>query len=101
MRLFELCRVEDESGVSGTGTVAQGVEFDNGWCALTWLTAHTSVAFYTSIQEVEAIHGHNGKTLIRFLPLPEPGHDWRCCACGAVNEACRLGCWKCAGPRPA
>jgi len=64
MRLFELRRTEDESGVSGTGTVAQGVIFDNGWCALTWLTDHTSVAFYTSVDEVIAIHGHNGKTRV-------------------------------------
>jgi hypothetical protein len=49
------------------GTLAQGVIFDTGWCALTWLTPHTSVAFYTSIQEVEAIHGHGGKM----------GHDAR------------------------
>ena len=61
MKLFELRRSEDESGISGTGTVAQGVIFDNGWCALTWLTEHTSVAFYTSIKEVIAIHGHGGK----------------------------------------
>jgi hypothetical protein len=64
MRLFELRRIE---GVSGVGTVAQGVIFDNGWCALTWLTPHTSVAFYTSIEEVEAIHGHSGKTAVRVL----------------------------------
>jgi hypothetical protein len=62
MKLFELRRIEDESGISGTGTVAQGVVFDNGWCALTWLTKHTSVAFYTSVDEVVAIHGHGGKT---------------------------------------
>jgi hypothetical protein len=62
MKLFELRRTEDESGVSGTGTVAQGVIFDNGQCVLTWLTAHTSVAVYQSIKEVIAIHGHNGKT---------------------------------------
>lgn len=64
MRLFELRREEDESGVSGTGTVAQGVIFDTGWCALTWLTEHTSVAFYTSLDEVVAIHGHNGSTKV-------------------------------------
>ena len=62
MKLFELQRDVDESGVSGTGVVAQGVIFDNGWCALTWLTKHTSVAFYTDINEVIAIHGHGGKT---------------------------------------
>ncbi len=64
MKLFELRRDEDESGISGIGTVAQGVIFDNGWCAIAWLTEHTSVAFYTDIGEVVAIHGHSGKTRV-------------------------------------
>ena len=64
MKLFELRRTEDESGVSGTGTVAQGVIFDSGVCALTWLTEHTSVAIYESIEKVRLIHGHEGKTKV-------------------------------------
>jgi hypothetical protein len=68
MRAFHLQRIEDEGGVSGTGRVAEGVEFANGWCALVWLTKHTSCAFYQSISEVEAIHGHNGRTLVVFEP---------------------------------
>jgi hypothetical protein len=64
VKLFELRRVVDESGVSGTGLVAQGVIFDTGWCVLSWLTQHRSVAFYESIEEVIAIHGHGGKTRI-------------------------------------
>ena len=83
MRLFHFERREDESGVSGTGIVAQGVVFDNGWCALTWLTEHTSVAFYTSISEVEAIHGHNGKTRIVF-PCSCCGHD----EAGHIHDNC-------------
>lgn len=69
MRLFKLVRIEDVSGTSGTGVVAQGVIFDNDWCALTWLTPHTSVAFYPSIEEVEAIHGHGGKTSVVVGPI--------------------------------
>ena len=64
MRPFWLQRVEDESGVSGVGLVAEGVVLSNGWCALTWLTGNKSVAFYPSLEEVEAIHGHDGKTKI-------------------------------------
>lgn len=64
MKLFELHRDEDETGVSGTGVVAQGVIFDNGRCSLTWLTAHTSVATYDSIADVIAIHSHGGKTRV-------------------------------------
>lgn len=64
MKLFHLERLEDETGVSGSGTVAEGVEFSNGKCVLNWLTAWSSVAVYDSIEDVEAIHGHNGKTII-------------------------------------
>ena len=37
-RIFHLLRLADESGVSGTGRVAEGVIFSNGWVALVWLT---------------------------------------------------------------
>lgn len=67
MKEFHLQRNEDESGVSGTGRVAQGIIFDNGKVAMTWLKEQTtvnatSVAVYDSIDDVETIHGHNGKT---------------------------------------
>lgn len=64
MRKFYLSRVEDKSGVSGVGIVAEGVQFENGKCVLSWLTAHTSIAIYDNIEELEAIHGHNGKTVV-------------------------------------
>ncbi len=64
MKLFVLKRTEDESGVSGTGIVAEGVQFTNGKCALSWLSEHTSVALYYDIAMLEAIHGYDGKTVI-------------------------------------
>lgn len=64
MKPFWLERIEDESRISGVGLVAEGVVFTNGWCAMTWLTEYTSIAFYQSIKEVEAIHGHAGNTRI-------------------------------------
>lgn len=67
MRRFELHRDVDATGVSGVGRVAQGVAFDNGYVALTWLTLHTSVAFYPSMTTLEAIHGHHGQTRIVWL----------------------------------
>lgn len=66
-RLFQLVRHEDETGVSGTGVVAEGVQFTNGVCALTWLTEYTSTAIYNSLAELEHIHGHQGKTEIRYI----------------------------------
>ena len=64
MRPFWLQRVEDESGVSSVGLVAEELVISNGWCALTWLKGYKSVAFYPSLEEIEAIHSHDGKTNI-------------------------------------
>jgi len=68
MKIFYLRREEDESGVSGTGRVAQGFVFDNGKVAVTWLSEHPSVTIYDNIGEVHAIHGHAGKTAVEFEP---------------------------------
>lgn len=67
MRRFILHRDEDASGVSGVGVVAEGVEFSSGWVALTWLSALSCVAFYQNVKEVEAIHGHEGRTTIKWI----------------------------------
>lgn len=64
MRLFHLQRDEDVSGMSGTGVVAEGIEFTDGVVALHWLGDWpTSVVFYEQgIEAVEHLHGHNGRT---------------------------------------
>jgi hypothetical protein len=75
MRLFHLERNIDVTGISGTGAVAEGVEFSNGICALHWLTSVSSIAIYRNIEELEAIHGHQGSTKIiidRDLGQPSP-----------------------------
>ena len=66
MRLFYLCRKEDESGVSGTGIVAEGVEFTNGQCAMHWLTRFSSISIYPTMKELINIHGHDGKTVVKY-----------------------------------
>lgn len=67
MRKFVLERTEDVSGTSGTGVVAEGVVFTNGFAVLSWLTPLTSVAVYHSIDVLERIHGHEGRTKVRFV----------------------------------
>jgi hypothetical protein len=69
-RRFVLRRLEDASGVSGTGVVAEGVEFSNHWCALTWLTPYTSVAFYPDTYTLMLIHGHAGRTVLDWVDVP-------------------------------
>jgi hypothetical protein len=65
MRRFELHRDVDESGISGTGVVAEGVEFSDGTVVLKWIVgAHRSTVLWESLAAVHAIHGHGGKTKI-------------------------------------
>ncbi len=63
---FHLLRLDDESGVSGIGWVAEGAVFSNGWVVLVWPTGTPSLNFYECIEDVEAVHGHAGRTRIVF-----------------------------------
>jgi hypothetical protein len=64
---FVLYRQEDETGVSGTGLVAYGVEFPDGRCVMRWNTNTRSTAVYDDIGDLEQVHGHEGKTKIIWL----------------------------------
>lgn len=68
-RRSRLVREEDVSGTSGTGVVAYGVEFPepNGSAILGWNTDVNSVAVYDSVDELEDIHGHEGRTHVEFI----------------------------------
>lgn len=67
MRRFNLRRLEDETGISGTGVVTEGVRFSDGSVAMRWLSNLTSWAIYRDVEEVIAIHGHGGKTLLEWI----------------------------------
>jgi hypothetical protein len=67
LRRFELIRDVDETGISGTGKVAEGVIYSNGWCSMMWTTSTWSMVTYPDIDSVIAIHGHGGKTRIVYL----------------------------------
>jgi hypothetical protein len=64
IRTFKLHRTEDASGVSGTGVVAEGAIFTNTKVIISWLTIHKSMGFYDSLAEMEAVHGHDGRTKV-------------------------------------
>ena len=71
MRRFNLIRKEDQTGISGTGIVAEGTEYSNSSVSLTWLTPHWSGTWFISIHELKHIHSHNGKTKISWIDPPE------------------------------
>jgi hypothetical protein len=66
LRVFQLLRDEDPSGVSGVGRVAVGVVFPSGKVVLEWLGSHSTFGIYDNLRRVEHIHGHGGKTRIVF-----------------------------------
>lgn len=75
MQPFLLNRLEDVSGVSGTGIVAEGVVLHNGKCVLSWLTPNSSVAIYDSLEILIAIHCHDGKSNV-LLGYDSATKDW-------------------------
>lgn len=77
MRRFQLMRDEDETGISGTGAVALGVEWPDGKIAMRWATEHRITAIYNNRHDLIAIHGHGGKTRIVWLDPPLPTHRAR------------------------
>ena len=64
MRRFYLRRLEDETGISGTGLVTRGIQFSDGTVVMQWLTDTSSLCLYSSIEDVITIHGHGGKTVV-------------------------------------
>lgn len=75
LRRFRLERTEDVSGSSGTGTVAEGVEYGpGGKVALFWAPGAAgaqSVGLYDRIEDVVLIHGHDGRTAVVYHDLAE------------------------------
>jgi hypothetical protein len=76
LRNFVLVRHQDLTGVSGTGIVAEGVEFTNGKVCMVWLTRPAqSLVIHENIVEVEVVHGHNGATTIQWLDQEEKADE--------------------------
>jgi hypothetical protein len=82
-RLFTLQRDEDVTGVSGTGTVAHGVQWPDGTVAMRWLSNTASTVLWHSIADAIAVHGHDGRTRVVWAdqqqsdPAPESAASYR------------------------
>lgn len=71
MRSFEMERPFDETGVSGTGIVLEGVEFFNGKVVVCWKSNGnaSSIGIFNSFEDFCKIHvdSHpNNKTVINW-----------------------------------
>ncbi len=67
LRRFLIIRDEDVSGTSGTGVVAEGIEWSNGWVDVHWLSQLASKDFCENLSTWMKIHGHGGKTRVEWL----------------------------------
>jgi len=102
MRLFQLHRDEDSSGVSGTGVVAEGVEFTNRECVIHWLAKRSSMGMYATIDDVVAIHGHDDRTKVVWVeasapvqPVPDyvkPQSPCPTCGASPRGPSCPIKC---------
>jgi hypothetical protein len=67
-RRFELIRYEDKTGISGVGKIAEGVQFSSGKCVLAWTIKDIpSVTVYDTVEQMIKIHGHDGKTELKWM----------------------------------
>ena len=66
-RRFVFLRDEDETGVSGTGLVVEGVQYSDNHCDYRWMTEHQTSQSADNLDIIIAIHGHNGRTRIVFI----------------------------------
>ncbi len=68
--LFALDRTGDETGISGTGTVAYGTLYPNGKVTVAWHTTRAnSISIYDNMEDMLAVHvlAHKGMTKVSWL----------------------------------
>jgi hypothetical protein len=66
-RRWFLFRKRDETGMSGTGIVAWGIQWPGGMVAYKWSTSPSTIQIAQSPYDVQQIHGHDYDSEVRFL----------------------------------
>lgn len=123
---FTLVRDADVTGVSGTGIVADGVIWPDGTVSVRWRGERPSIVHWANLDDVKAVHGHNGATQIILTDAAarlseianahakevlangmtsgcciECGHAWPCPTyVWATNARDPLACWDPADDEP-
>ena len=86
MRVFQMIRDTDVTGLSGTGVVAEVIEFSDGSVAMRWLQdgvsesnrdrgVRATTVMHESLASVQALHGHNGMSHLRPMRVVEERGD--------------------------
>lgn len=77
-RPFVLVRATDVSGVSGTGIVANGIQWPDGQAAIHWTGSAypTTTPHPGGMESVTAVHGHGGATRVVWEPNAIPQAEY-------------------------
>ena len=76
IKAFYLDREEDVSGVSGTGRVAEGIEFSNGKVVVHWPSDSPSTNHYENMKQMLKVHGHGGKLkVVKLFEEDDPDSE--------------------------
>ncbi len=94
-RRFFLERIKDETGVSRTGRVLEGVLWQNGEVTVQWRPPMSTSGFYHSMQEFLTIHidCHPSCNVVRWIDR----EAWHCFDCGAGGMEGNF-CARCGSP---
>lgn len=69
VRRFYFKRTTDDSGISGTGRVAAGVQWPSGKVSVEWLSEVSSHEEHNNIEECIQVHSHGGHTVIEWVDV--------------------------------
>lgn len=70
MKLFVIKRIEDNTGLSGTGIVADGVEFDDGQVVLKWRGEISTIVIHKNLENVKKLScSHSKSEIVFMIPL--------------------------------
>lgn len=82
-RRFHLQRAIDITGASGTGRVADGIQWPDGTVSIRWRGERPSVVFWGSIDDAEQVHGRGGASRIIWDDDNPDQPTWALrCSCG-------------------
>jgi len=87
MNTFKMVRNNDESHVSGTGEVLQGIIFDNGQVVVSWKTKQSSLGIYKNFMDFYDVHikSHpSNDTELIFVENEYTKRDEKVCFCGQL-----------------
>ena len=78
-RRFYLNRIKDETGVSRTGRVLEGVLMQSGKVFVEWRPPHSTIGIYNSFEEFKIIHVdcHPSCNEVVWLDEEPCHHPWR------------------------